>query len=36
VIRERFEVLRDRREVELIARTGETPQAHALEAVVGL
>ncbi len=33
---ERFEVLHDGSEVELIARAGETTQSHPLEAMVGL
>ena len=33
---ERLEVLHDGCEVELVARAGETPQPHALEAMMGL
>jgi hypothetical protein len=33
---EGFQVLHDGGEVEFVARTREAPQAHALEAVVGL
>ena len=36
MLRERLEVLHDSSEVELVARAAEAPQAHALEAVVGL
>src|SRR5436190_191746 len=35
-VRKGLEVLDDGGEVELVACTGEAPQAHALEAVVGL
>ena len=34
--RERLEVLHDGSEMELVARTGEAPKPHALEAMVGL
>ena len=33
---QRFEVLHDGGEMELVAGTGEPPQAHSLEAVMGL
>ena len=33
---QRFEVLRDSREMELVTRTGKATQAHALEAMMGL
>ena len=33
---QRFEVLHDGREMELVACTGEAAQAHSLEAVMGL
>ena len=33
---QRLQVLHDGCEVELVARTGEPPQAHALELMVGL
>ena len=36
MVRKRLEVLDDRSEVELVACTGEAPQPHALEAMVGL
>jgi hypothetical protein len=36
VLCQRLQVLHNSREVELIARTGEPPQAHALEPMVGL
>jgi hypothetical protein len=36
VVCERFEVLHDGREMELVACAGEASQAHAFEAVVGL
>jgi hypothetical protein len=36
MVRERLEVLHDCSEVELVACTGESPQPHALKAVVGL
>ena len=36
MVRERFEILHDRRKVELIAGAGETSQSHALEAMMGL
>ena len=31
-----LQVLHNGREVELVARTGEPPQAHALESMMGL
>jgi hypothetical protein len=36
VLCQRLQVLHNGREVELVARTGEPPQAHALESMVGL
>ena len=36
MLRERLQVLHDSSEVELVARTTEAPETHALEAVVGL
>ena len=36
MVRERFEVLRDGRQVEFVACAGEASQTHALEAMVGL
>ena len=36
MVRERFEVLHDGREVELVARTDEAAQTHSLKAMVGL
>ena len=36
MVRQGFEVLRDGGEMELVARAGESPQAHSLEAVMGL
>ena len=36
VLCQRLQVLHNSREVELIARTGEPAQAHALEPMVGL
>ncbi len=36
MVRKRLEVLHDRSEVELVAGTGEAPQPHPLEAMVGL
>ena len=36
VLCQRLQVLHNGCEVELVARTGEPPQAHALESMVGL
>ena len=36
MFRKGFEILHDGSEVEFVARSGETAQAHSLEAVVGL
>jgi len=36
MVRKRLEVLHDRSEMELVARTGEAPQPHTLKAMMGL
>ena len=36
LVEKKYEVLHNGREVELVARAGETPQTHALEAMMGL